>query len=190
MAQHFLNSGSKPVVEIETRSWHKKVYGTSLCQGNQNPCLSASGTPDAITRGAGLCMTRHTRRDDRTRGGGAITSLRGGHSLHGCITMPRNPAKTSTACTRGSAPRGRFAPSRAFSAVDTMVPYTHSSTRPSWKGSSSGLTLRGWPSSPSSRSCSSFLFHNCNSQVSAAFEYLHWRALAGAMPDVRMLRLA
>ncbi|PNH08219.1 Cell division protein FtsY, chloroplastic [Tetrabaena socialis] len=33
-----------------------------------------------------------------------------------------------------------------------MLPYTHSSTRPLWGGSSPALARRGWPSSPSNRS--------------------------------------
>lgn len=49
---------------------------------------------------------------------------------------------TSVACAStaegGCDPRGRLAPSRAFSAVDTIEPYTHSSTRPHWCGSSPG----------------------------------------------------
>lgn len=49
-------------------------------------------------------------------------------------------------------PSWRLAASRAFSAVDTMEPYTHSSTRPLRWGSSPALDLRGLPSSPSRRS--------------------------------------
>ena len=52
-----------------------------------------------------------------------------------------------------SIPRGRLAPSRAFSAVETMVPYTHSNTRPIRLGSSPSCTFLGWPSSPKRRSC-------------------------------------
>lgn len=50
-------------------------------------------------------------------------------------------------------PRIRFAPSLAFSAVDTIVPKTHSSTSPMWKGSSPSFIFLGCPSSPRTRSC-------------------------------------
>lgn len=52
--------------------------------------------------------------------------------------FPGMPMRTTKRA--GAAPRARLAPSRAFSAVLTMVPYTHSSTSPILWGSSSGPT--------------------------------------------------
>mmetsp|Transcript_9701 Transcript_9701/g.26291 ORF Transcript_9701/g.26291 Transcript_9701/m.26291 type:complete len:221 (-) Transcript_9701:990-1652(-) len=70
-----------------------------------------------------------------------------------CSSSARSSAKCPSSGGVTMLPSALRAPSRAFSAVDTMEPYTHSNTRPQWCGSSACFALRGWPSSPSSLSC-------------------------------------